>query len=211
MKTPSFTRPTPKPAHAPAHDLTELLATLKTIEEKRATVLAQVLKREKAGARLDDDPPAQEIAKRESALSMLNGAAADLPRPRRGTTYAELLNQLATIDLAVAEGSRIASKLQMQAAEKRLAELAPDIKATMAAAAGHLFAAERLLQKYDSISQVIGFGMEKGAAVIGPLRLFNTSSAVSRVLEYFAKRGWVDEKELHAEQTKARRASGQPL
>jgi hypothetical protein len=188
MKT--FARSTPKSAPA-AHDPTELFATMKEIEARRAVVLQQVLKREAAGDHLNDEPPVQALEQRTAALSLLNGAAADIPRPKRGVTYKQLITELQTIDLALGEGSKIAFRLQLEAAQKRLETLAPEIAATMAEAAKHLFAAEKCFQKYDSLSRDVGYGLEKGAAAAtAQFRLYNASSHICRLRIF--RQAWLD-------------------
>jgi hypothetical protein len=64
---------------------------MRDIGVKRTDVLAKIIKCEAAGEHLNEEPPSKMVEQRAAALSLLNGHAGEVPKPRRGVSYKALV------------------------------------------------------------------------------------------------------------------------
>jgi hypothetical protein len=210
MKQRTPIRNNASPAPAAVHDFASVKATLRSLQDHRAVVCAEVIRRERAGEHTDSAKALEPKKRlRAEALGLLNGAAVEhLPIGKTGRTWADARHELDVIDLAISEAIKLANTLHLQEANARLEARLSDLRAAMRQIALCEIGLERARQARDqNVAEVGSRELTRQFDDLVPGdRLANTASPTYRRLEGAMRRGWIGEKEFLSEFERARKA-----
>ena len=199
-----------KPPAAPAastafKDFTTAMSVLAELAKRDGELRDEELSRMDEGEHDEGEAAQTATATRAAAEELLKGSA---PAPRsRKRAFRDLVQDRATIKLALELGRDRADQLRLASAAERLAEKQPELREIGRKMVLGVFAIEKIMQERDLLITEISMqaGLLPHEGWVGWGRLENTASTAYRLAETAVQNNWITQREFDQAHAEAKR------